>query len=126
MKINDKVFVSESWSGGSSSYHQGTVVKITPKGMIDVQIGAGVEAIRFNADGVGVGYNSRKYLDKIPFDERVTLLAQEQRAKKAANALVGIQSQAGINYCWGKEGLQTEITRLQDLLNAAKILVEAI
>lgn len=103
-----------------------TIVKVHPSGMMDVQIG-GCEPMRFLANGKKQGGGYRDYyLDNVTFDERAALLATEQREREAVAAINAVAPESGVNRKWGKDGLQREVARLQELLNAAQAKVDAI
>jgi hypothetical protein len=118
------------------SFVKGEVVKITPSGLVDIQVGKIGEGnplgrtIRLNKDGYEQGaqrYGSMTYfLDFISFEERIQAQELEQRTKHAANTIYVIKREDGVNYKWGKDGLQAEVARLQVLLDLAKEAVEAI
>jgi hypothetical protein len=126
MNVNDKIFLARmgSWD---MHYSEGTVTKVTPAGLVDVQIGT-CEPMRFRADGKlqgGKGYHEYE-LDRMPYDERKADLAKKQRAQESAGLIQKIAAQQGVNFKWGKDGLNTELDRLQVAIDAARASVEAI
>lgn len=125
MLVGEKVFIAHP-VGWATRYTEATVVKVTPSGMADVQVGTNAP-VRFNARGRGMTrYFEHDYLDTIPHAERVHLLEREKRERAAADALRAVTVKDGVNHCWGKDGMQSEVVRLQALLDAAKLAVEAI
>jgi len=126
LKVNDQVFVSQYYSWGSPIYIKGVVQKLTPSGMIDVLIGYATEPTRFNSEGRerGVSASLAARIDNLPFSERETAIAKEERGKAANAALQAIKVE---NFCNpDAETLRAETTRLQILLDKTKKLIEAI
>lgn len=128
LTVGEKVYVvhSGSWS---CSYHEGTVVKTTPTGYVDVQIGFASKPTRFKPDGreMGASYSYAEQIDDTPFEERKAQLEQEQRAAKATAALQKVHFEVGGRFAhWGKEELQKKAAELQAALDEAKQLIEAI
>lgn len=127
LKQGDEVYLART-GGWETYYTKGKVVKVTPSGAVDVLIGSSMEPTRFRPDGYKQGGDRyRDYqLDHIPFVERTALLEQWERAKHAAAMIRSVVPKDGVNARWDKEGLTTEVTRLQTLLDTAKAAVEAI
>ena len=130
-RVGEKVFLARSGSW-TTCYYEGTVIKVTPT-MVDVQIGTS-EPMRFRfSDGRRhckenyPGSRYREYeLDSIPYADRKAAIDLERRTKEAAALVAEIKTATGVNYRWGKQGLATEIARIQDLLDVAKASVEAL
>jgi len=126
-RVGEQLYVACGHGMYPNSYVVGTVTKVTPSGMCDVQIGACAEPRRFNAAGRCMAkFSERDYLDDIPFETRKAMLAEEQRAEVAAALVGAIAAERNVNARWGKEGLQKEVERLQQLLDEARRSVEAI
>ena len=127
LKPGDKLYICRPGGTWDDTYYEAAVLKVTPAGLVDVQIGGGTA--RFGADGyertTGSKYH-RQRLDDMPFEERAANLAEESRAKDAAKAINEIVRSSGVNYRWGKAGLNEEITRLRMLIEEATLKVEAI
>jgi hypothetical protein len=129
MQVNDQVFIANPSSGMyPTRYHQGKVVKITPSGQVDVQIGECVR--RYGANGKEIAkpgaYKTNNYLDTMPFDERKAIIEQEERTKIASILVHAIQADRRITHRWSKEGLLNEVIRLETELAQARAAVEAI
>lgn len=128
LKVGDKVFLAHM-GGWSTSYRIGTVVKITPKGLVDIDTGLATPR-RFRADGKELGGSDRfpTFIDSMEYTERVAWLEQKKRAAIAANLICAVTAnQEGKPLAtWGKEYLQKEVDRLQELLDIARQAVEAI
>ena len=125
LKAGDPVFVASflgSWGG--PNYTKGVVQKITPSGMIDVLIGFAKEPTRFNSDGRSRGKYSREQIDGMTFAEREADLNKEERIKKANTALQAVAAEKFRNP--NELDLVKEADRLQNLLDAANKLIEAI
>jgi hypothetical protein len=69
LKVGEKVYVERTWG-----YISGTVMKVTPKGFVDVVTGFSNESIRFNPSGRQVGQNG--YLCDLLFDEKRHLVVR--------------------------------------------------
>lgn len=131
MKVGDKIFVARSGSW-ETHYTSCEVVKITPKGLVDVKLGS--TEIRFKLKtaqySLGEQYGGSEYtrywIDATPYAEREAFLASEGRARVAVSLIKEIYSATGVNLKWGKDGLEKEVARLQEMLNKAKEAVEAI
>lgn len=125
----DQVYVASpgSWD---TRFNVGTVVKVTPSGLVDVQTYPNGPATRFNTNGYeagNAGSKYRKYLDThMSFEERKALLEREERTKAAMQAISEIKVEERLNWRWGKERMAEEVARLQGLLNAAKAAVDAV
>ena len=124
IKTGDKVYIA-CMGRWDTYYSVGTVTKVTPAGMVDVQIGDG-EPMRFRPDGKLRGKGYHEQLDSLPFEERAALLAKEKRAQAAARAISQITVQGNVNSKWGVDGLTEELDRLQGLLDAARAAVAAV
>jgi len=128
-QAGDKIYVASpgSWD---TRYSVGTVVKVTPSGMIDVQHYTDGPITRFGTNGYengNAGSRFRKYLDShMTFEERKASLEQQERAKAAASEIAKVKVEERVNFRWGKETMMAEVVRLQGLLDAAKAAVEAI
>lgn len=127
LKMGDKVYVSRmgSWA---TYFYAGTVKNVTPKGFIDVLVGASTETTRFRPDGCELGGGGfRDYaIDSMPFEERSAEIAKEGRAKYAAGLLGEVKLAGEVRHTWGKESLQKAVEELAVKLEAARAAVEAI
>lgn len=127
LKPGDKLYICRPGGSWDDTYYEAAVLKVTPAGLVDVQIGRGTA--RFGADGyehtIGSKYQ-RERLDDMPFEKRAANLAEESRAKEAAKAINEIVHLSGVNYRWSKARLNEEITRLRTLIEEAARKVEAI
>ena len=127
MHIGQKVYTVRS-TGWDLAYSVGTVVKVTPSGMVDISHGSDTYTTRFGTDGREVGKNKYRAssIDGTPFAEREEMLAEEKRAQQAANFIGSIQVKDGINKRWGIDGFNTELDRLQALITEARGKVNGI
>lgn len=123
-KVYVKYFGSWRWF-----YTTGVVSKVTPAGMVDVIIGHQSTSTRFRPNGkvqkLKDLYSTDYELDDISYEERVALIASEDRAKNAVN-LINLVKAENVRETWGKDGLLAEVNRLQELLMAARTAVEGI
>jgi hypothetical protein len=127
MKVGDKVFLARM---GSWDMHfiEATIVKITPSGMVDAQIGTS-EPMRFRPSGERYHSDSKYHdysLDSKLYEERRALLDQEDRAKMAAQMMNDLYVADRVKYTYGKDWMLSEVKRLRELLDAAERQVEAI
>lgn len=124
--VNERVYVFRPGSFGEGHYYEGTVIAVTPSGLRDVQVGAGV--MRFNKHGNELGNTSfyAHRLDQTPYAVRRSQLEMWARLKDAANEINRIVVSRNVNERWGKEQLAAEVERIQELVNVARQAVEAI
>jgi hypothetical protein len=128
MKVGEKIYL-EHYNGYGTSYTVGEVVKITPSGMFDVNMGSGVT--RFRADGKksGVQGYHEWYIDFTPFEERKAAIAQGERLKTARIAM---------RTCtvtdWFKNGsgqpdtasMSNELDRLEEVIRTTRKLISEV
>lgn len=125
MNANDKVYLVR-FNGHDLSYAVATITRVLPSGAFDAQLGT-AEPMRFRANGNRQSPNYRDWeLDLTPFHEREALIAKEQATRVAANFLGAITVKMGISSRWGKDGLLTEVVRLEALVAEARAKVEAL
>ena len=125
-KVGDPIYICRSGSW-DTHYTKGTIVKVTPAGMVDVQVGT-LEPMRFRPDGKLQGKKGfrAEYLDTISFAEREAIMAKNNRARAAENAISDIKVQGNVNFHWGAVSMTEELNRLEALITAARAKVEAI
>jgi|HubBroStandDraft_3_1064219.scaffolds.fasta_scaffold197518_1 hypothetical protein len=128
-KPGNEIYIRQG--GSSRSFIKAVVVKITPKGFMDVTWGTLSEPRRFNPDGYEVSQfkSSRYYLMTLDLQmtvpERDAYLAKEQRGRIANNAVRELVAGVG-DYCFKPEDLNRVLDKLQADLNAARALVAEI
>lgn len=125
LKVGDKVYIRHmgSWD---ATYTPSTVTKVTPKGLVDVVVGADTKPRRFLITGneQGCSWKYMNSLDTLPFDERTALLAQVERTKLAAAAINEVR--ADVRYNYGKTSLLKYVEQLEQAVAKARALTEAI
>jgi len=125
LKVGDHTFAVSG-----SSYHSYTpaiVVKITPKGYIDLKLGGSEKIVRFRPDGSGLN-ESRYYgyrIDSLTYDERLAEQGKEDRLKAAASLIKEVVI-TDCKACYGKKSMQSMICQLETRLKQAREAVEAI
>lgn len=130
LKVGDKVYVQRSYSGwGVLNYVPSVIVKITPKGLIDVAVGVGGAATRFNKNGNQ--YGDHRFGDCIDtefsFSERKSLIEQGERKVAAAKAMEMVKCESIRNPEYQTQAyLYKLLQELQAKLDAARELVNAI
>ncbi len=122
--VGEKVYVQRIGSF-SSTFSVGEVIKVTPTGKIDVDLGWGV--LRFSGDHSCTDkFHKNLFLDTIPFGARKSEMDVENRAKDAAKKVNEVQAKTISLHFPTKEKLMEEIKELQRKLDEAKAAVEAI
>ena len=129
MTVGQKVYMND----GHRRYVAGEVVKITPKGLIDVKWGhEGKVTSRFKADGKrqGDSYYSAWTLDtEMPFDARTEYVQNEAVLEEAGKAFNGIKIETvsfwyGRNF--GKEDIAARLDALQEQINKVRQMLESV
>lgn len=130
LRNGDKVYID---SGSGMNFIPGTVVKVTPAGFIDVAYDHNPLTVRrFDKTGLagpayaGESKYRRNKIDAITVEARNDLIAKDGRIRSAVQALARINVEGSVNYRWGADGLAREATRLQELLDAAKMAIAEI
>lgn len=125
MELGQKVYMND----GQRRYVAGEVVKITPKGLVDVKWGhEGKITSRFKADGKRQG--SAWTLDtEMPFDVRTEYVQNESLLEEAGTAFNNIRIETvsfwyGRNF--GKEDIVTRLDALQEQINGVRRLLEKV
>ena len=130
--VGEPVFIVDPHT--YSTYVAGTVKKITPSGLIDVEVvrASGTsEVMRFRERWgsyryQGAGSYNAYFLDDMPYAERVEDIARDKRLKvargKCANLIPGLSSY--VSYSRGD--LLFKLRELQTKLDEAMVLVEAV
>ena len=122
LKPGDKVYRYD----GCSAYTPGDVTKGTFTGQVTVEFTCGSSIFLPTGRERGVSkYNNSRLDVDMTFAERTKWLAARERSKAAATAINAIEVKR-VKYEWGKSDLAAEVARLQELLDAARALVEAI
>jgi len=124
--IDQKVYITRlgSWH---ASYTPGKVSRITPTGIVSVQVGE--NTYRFNPKGDEMNNTSSRYrsfLDTTPFDERTASIERGQRLTIAAEIVKAVKADERVKAEWNKDGLMEEVARLEAMLFAARAAVEAV
>lgn len=134
--VGQVVYVGRN-SNHEDSFSLAKVMKVTASGQVVTKwcgasgtVSDDCEPIRFKPDGYEQGRERYSIMthyldDALTVEARTALLANNALLKSVAMKLHSIEVTRGINCRWGKEGLATEIARLQTLLDAAKTLLEA-
>jgi len=118
LKVGDKTFVVSG-----SSYHsfaRAVVIKITPKGYIDLKIGEQEKVVRFRPDGSGLN-ESRYYgyrIDQLTFSERLQEKHKEEKLNSAARLIKEVVI-TDCRACYGKTAMEKMVAELQEKLNKA-------
>lgn len=127
MEVGQKVYMND----GHRRYVVGEVVKITPKGLVDVKWGhEGKVTSRFSVAGKrqGDAYYSAWALDtEMSFDARTEYIQNEAVLDEAAKAFNGIKIEA-VSFWYGrnsdKDDIAARLDALQAQINGVRALLE--
>ena len=125
--VGEKVFIRTPGAWGPDIWEVGLVAKITPTGVIKVDVNG--REIAFTSSGRQRGDPYRKHLDdKMSFTERSSWIATEKRIKDASKAIQDVTPTPDMRRWWlfDKIQMKAEVDRLQGLLDAARTAVEEI
>lgn len=129
MKVGDKVFIVHSYGGWllRNQYTPGVISKITPTGLIDVQVGPNKVIYRYgkNLREYGQGWRGDWIDTEMTFEDRAVDNQKFGRIDKAAVAISKVVATGNRRYDT-KEELVEEIERLKALLEEANLLVQGV